>query len=436
MARLMIVDDERSVRELIARFTQTLGHETVAFATGRSALEAFDATKPDLLLVDLRIGDMDGLEVIRTCKTKRPELPVIMITGHGSVESAVEAMRLGAYDYLTKPFELDDLGSTIQAALAEGLASTTQIIPFPETGASTGVVGRSEAVRKIQLLIERIAQRPVNVVFEGEYGVGKTSFARQLHSAGASARHPFRTLHCSALPEALLEQEFTGGEGVRNVFERAAGGTLVLEEVDTLPARLQAILCDQLSMTSPQRPFRVIGTTTRALDALVRKNGFRSDLFYKLAVIPVMVPALRDRPEDIIPLAEHFLSLLLAKVPDGPQKIDKEARKLLQKYPWPGNVGELDNSIQRACALAGGPEITPAELPARLRQPAPPLPPPGGPDEAKEDALPVGTSLSKFVRDQERRFIKATLGSVGGNKEQAAGILEISLATLYRKLDE
>ncbi len=432
MARLMIVDDERSVRELIARFTETLGHEGVAFATGRSALEAFDATQPDLLVVDLRIGDMDGLEVIRTCKARRPGLPVIMITAHGSVESAVEAMRLGAYDYLTKPFELDDLGRTIQAALAAGPAAAP-LAPWPGGAAAAGVVGRSEAVRKIQLLIDRIAGRPVNVVFEGEYGVGKTSFARQLHAAGPSALHPFRTLHCSALPEALLEQEFIGGDGVRSAFERAAGGTLVLEEVDSLPLRMQAILCDQLAVDSPQRPFRVVGTTTRALDELVRKNAFRADLFYKLSVIPVMVPALRDRPEDIIPLAEHFLGLLLAKVSAGPRKIDKDARKLLQKYPWPGNVGELDNSIQRACALAGGPEITPAELPARLRQPVPPVP---GTGEPREDALPVGTTLGRFVRDQERRFIKATLASVGGHKEQAAGVLGISLATLYRKLDE
>ena len=311
MARLMIVDDERSVRELVARFTETLGHESVAFATGRSALEEFDATKPDLLVVDLRIGDMDGLEVIRTCKARRPGLPVIMITAHGSVESAVEAMRLGAYDYLTKPFELDDLGRTIKAALAGG-AAAAPLAPLPDVAAPAGVVGRSEAVRKIHLLIDRIAARPVNVVFEGEYGVGKTSFARQLHAAGPSAPHPFRTLHCSALPEALIEQEFTGGDGARGVFERAAGGTLVLEEVDSLPLRMQAILCDQLDVDTPQRPFRVVGTTTRALDGLVRKNAFRADLFYKLSVIPVMVPALRDRPEDIIPLAEHFLGLLLA----------------------------------------------------------------------------------------------------------------------------
>lgn len=435
MARLMIVDDERSVRELIARYTQTQGHESVTYSTGKSALEGLEQSKPDLLLVDLRIGDMDGLEVIKTCKEKCPSLPVIMITGHGSVETAVEAMRLGAYDYLTKPFELDDLGRTIQAALAEtGAAPLSAAAEIPPAQAGS-VIGRSEAVRKIQMLIDRIGGRPANVVFEGEYGVGKISFARQLHAAGPSARHPFRTIHCSALPEALLEQELSGGEGVRNAFERTAGGTLVLEEVDTLPPRLQAILQDQLG-DGHGKPFRVIATTTRALDTMVRKGEFRSDLFYRLAVIPVAVPALRDRAEDILPLAEHFLAEIAAKVPGAPQRIEKEAKKLLQKYPWPGNVGELQNSIQRACALATGPEITAMELPARLRQPAPPIPPPGQNNGDPEAVLPVGSSLNKFIREQERRFIKATLASVGGNKEQAAGILEISLATLYRKLDE
>ena len=434
MARLMIVDDERSVRELIARYTQTQGHESVTYSTGRSAIDAFDQSQPDLLLVDLRIGDMDGLEVIKACKEKRPGLPVIMITGHGSVETAVEAMRLGAYDYLTKPFELDDLGRTIQAALSE--SGSTPMVPVEIPPAQTvPVVGRSEAVRKIQMLIDRIGTRPANVVFEGEYGVGKISFARQLHAAGPSSRHAFRTIHCSALPDVLLEQELAGGDGVRSAFERAAGGTLVLEEVDTLPARLQAILHDQLG-DGQSKPFRVIGTTTRALDTMVRKGEFRSDLFYRLAVIPVAVPALRDRAEDILPLAEHFLAEIAAKVPGAPQRIEKEAKKLLQKYPWPGNVGELQNSIQRACALATGPEITSMELPARLRQPAPPLPTPGQNGGDEEGALPVGSSLNKFIREQERRFIKATLASVGGNKEQAAGILEISLATLYRKLDE
>ena len=433
MARLMIVDDERSVRELITRYTQTQGHEPVAYSSGRSAIDAFEQNPPDLLIVDLRIGDMDGLDVIKACKAKSADLPVIMITGHASVETAVEVMRLGAYDYLTKPFELEDLGRTIQAALTQGSThdEPDTTIPVAET-----VVGRSEAVRKIHMLIERIGSRPANVVFEGEYGVGKIAFARQLHAAGPSARFPFRTIHCSALPESLLEQELAGGDGTRSAFERAADGTLVLEEVDTLPPRLQAILHDQLG-DGRAKPFRVIATTTRALDVMVRKGEFRSDLFYRLAVIPVAVPALRERAEDILPLAEHFLAELHQRVPSSPQRIEKEAKKLLQKYPWPGNVGELQNAIQRACALSTGMEITSMELPARLRQPAPALPPPGLSHQPHDDgSVPVGSSLNKFIRDQERKFIKATLASVNGNKEQAAGILEISLATLYRKLDE
>lgn len=431
MAKLMIVDDEQPVRELLTRFVTAEGHEAVPFSSGHSAIEAFDHIRPDMLLVDLRIGDMDGLEVIKACKLKNPSLPVVMITGHGSVEVAVAAMRLGAYDFLTKPFELGDLGNTLRAALA-------QAAPRPDPAdipAARPIVGRSDAVRKIQLLIERIGKRPANVVFEGEYGVGKVSFARQLHAAGPCGGKPFRTIHCSALPEAMLEQELAGRDGTRGAFERADGGTLVLEEVDTLRPRLQAILHDQLEAVR-DRPYRVIGTTTRPLDVMVRRGDFRPDLFYRLAVVSVAVPALRDRTDDILPLAEHFLEDIARNVPGVPRHFDKDARKLLQKYPWPGNVGELRNAIQRACALATGAEISVMDLPSRLRQPIVPALTSPQPQKGEEDTLPVGSNLNRFIREQERRFIKATMASVGGNKEQAAGILEISLATLYRKLDE
>ena len=378
MSRLMIVDDERSVRELIARYTQTQGHESVGFSTGRAAIEGFDQNQPDLLLVDLRIGDMDGLEVIKACKAKRPELPIIMITGHGSVETAVEAMRLGAYDYLTKPFELDDLGRTIQAALA----NTARRLPRrwwksrPPPPPPWSAAARPSARSRCSSTASARA-RPMSSSKANTASARFPSPASSMPPA-RSARYPFRTIHCSALPEVLLEQELSGGDGVRSAFERAAGGTLVLEEVDTLPARLQAILHDQLGADGAGKPFRVIATTTRALDTMVRKGEFRSDLFYRLAVIPVAVPALRDRAEDILPLAEHFLADITAKVPGAPQRIEKEAKKLLQKYPWPGNVGELHNSIQRACALATGPEIT-ADGAARAPAPARPAHPDPGP---------------------------------------------------------
>jgi DNA-binding NtrC family response regulator len=242
-------------------------------------------------------------------------------------------------------------------------------------------------------------------------------------------------IHCSALPESLLEQELAGRDGTRSAFSRAAGGTLVLEEVDVLGPRLQAILHDQLE-AGPGKPYRVIATTTRPLDVMARKGEFRSDLFYRLAVIPVAVPPLRERTDDILPLAEYFLHELARTVPGVPGTIEKDARKLLQKYPWPGNVGELRNAIQRACALATGEEITVMDLPSRLRQANPSLAPVRSLADEDDAALPIGTSLGKFIRDQERKFIKATLTSVAGNKEQAAGILDISLATLYRKLDE
>jgi len=434
MSRLLVVDDERAVRELIGKVAQRMGHEAVLLGNGKDAVKSLQGDPPDLMVVDLRIGDMDGLDLIRECRRWHTDMPIVMVTAHASVDTAVEAMRLGAYDYLTKPFEPEDLARTIESALAcAGTNHAEGDAPSQDLQTVAPLVGSSESMRKLQLLIDRIARRPFPVVFEGEHGVGKMTIAAHLHRSGPSVDGPFRTLHCGAMPESLLELELAGGPGIRSSFERAAGGTLVFEEVDTLPIRIQAILGERLRDTTAPSPYRVVATTTRSLEPLVRAGEFRSDLFYALSVVPAIVPALRERAEDILPLAEYFLGKLQESIPGLPRQFDKEARKLLQRYPWPGNVGELQNAIQRACALGNGSDIGAVELPARIRQPQATAQSPA--NEETAPVFPVGTPLARFIRDQERRFIRATLESVGQNKEQAAGVLEVSLATLYRKLD-
>lgn len=436
MAKILIVDDERSVRELLYQYTKSQGHDSVTADSGKTALHIFDEHQPDLMIVDLRIGDMSGLEIIQETKKRKPNLAVIMATGHGTVETAVEAMRLGAFDYLTKPFQLEELGAAISSAL-NAKKSTTGINPASATISTheVHIVAESEVMKRIQRLVDRLAQRPTPLLLEGESGVGKRTLARVLHTHRGKEASPFKVLACGALPEALIEQELTGGGGSRGILERAAGGTLVLDEVDTLSSRLQSLLQNTLeSNRSGTAGIQLISTASRKLESLVKDGKFRPDLFFKLAVIPLAVPPLRERKEDILPLAEHFLAELSSVIKDGPKKIATSAKKLLEKYPWPGNVGELKNAVERSFALAGSDAITEKELPPKLRDGTASVALTRN-QNADGTKLPVGEQLSPFVRDMERKFIRATLESCNGSKEQAAGILGVSLATLYRKMD-
>jgi len=438
MAKILIVDDERSVRELLYQYTKSQGHDSVTAESGKAALKVFDEHQPDLMIVDLRIGDIDGLEIIQETKKRNPNLAVIMATGHGTVETAVEAMRLGAFDYLTKPFQLEELGAVISSALtATPKKSSASASPASATIATNKVhvVAESEVMKRIQRLIDRLAQRPTPLLLEGESGVGKRTLARVLHMHRGKGASPFKVLACGALPEALIEQELTGGGGSRSILERAAGGTLVLDEVDTLSPRLQSLLQNALEANrSGTGGIQLISTASKKLESLVKDSKFRPDLFFKLAVIPLSVPPLRERKEDILPLAEHFLEELHGVINSGPKKIAPSAKKLLEKYPWPGNVGELKNAIERSFALAGSDAVSEKELPPKLRDGTGSLALTRN-QNAEGTKLPIGEQLSPFVRDMERKFIRATLESSGGSKEQAASILGISLATLYRKMD-
>lgn len=443
MAKVVITDDETAILDLITKFCRGQGHEAFPCQTGTLGLAAIREHKPDLLIVDLRIGETDGMEIIKQCRSESPSTAIIMITGHGSVETAVEAMRLGAFDYLTKPFELPDLKRTMDQAL--GAKGTP--IPIAPTAAipqSSKIIGASSAIQRILGIIHRVADNDSTVLLEGEFGVGKQMLARALHDASSRSNGPFKAIQCSALPPDLLETELFGhGSPQNSVFARTRGGTVHLGEIHHLPMRIQAQLNAYLDQNQPGsaggygpsgNPCRLVTSTTAHLEDAIRDGKFREDLYYKISVVPVMVPPLRERREDIPLLVEHFLREHALRAGGAMKKMEHYAQEFLERYSWPGNISELRNSVERAVALAEGNTIKPSDLPSKVTQKV------EAPTESPISAeprmrLPIGTTLDDFVRTQEKLFINETLKFNNGSREKTASMLGISIATLYRKME-
>lgn len=444
MANILVIDDEAAILKLMAKSCRQQGHDVTTVQTGREGLKALDSSQPDLMIVDLLIGDMNGLDIIRYSEEHYPKTQVIMVTGHGSVETAVEAMRLGAFDYLTKPFELADLQRTVQLALQapvekEDLEEAFQSAAI--TMPSSGMIGESPKVKEILEVIDKIADNDSPVLLEGEFGAGKQMVARNIHNASSRKDAPFKVLQCSALPEDLLESELFGSPTSRGetIFSRAAGGTVLLEEIHVLPLRLQSKLDSYLEEINTRRMMgdlpkhmdvRFVASSAKPLQELIEAGNFREDLFYKISVIPIEVPPLRSRIEDIEPLSQHFLSQRAERTGLSAPEVDKYAKRLLEGYSWPGNVGELQNAIERACAFAENGRIRPVDLPPKVTQKVEIT----DEDEKTTHHLPIGTALSDYVRKQEKLFIRETLKYNGGSREKAASMLGVSIATLYRKM--
>ena len=443
MAKIVIIDDEPSILQLMSKLCNGLGHEVFSLTTGSEGLQTIDKELPDLLIVDLKIGDMSGIEIIERCAQNHPGMPIIMVTGFGSVETAVEAMRQGAFDYLTKPFELDDLQRTLNRALK--LSSSTEPKQTDETKVAkitpkSQLIGNSPEVKEILRVVEKIADNDSPALLEGEYGSGKQIVARTIHDRSHRCDEPFKILHCSALPEDLLEAELFGGDGRETIFTRAHGGTVVLEEINVLPVRLQSQLnsfLDELGNlkllgSDNQGPdFRLIATSTEKLEGWVDEGKFREDLYYRISVIPIMVPPLRKRKEDIELLANHFLENYSNLTGSKRKEIDKFAMKFLTNYKWPHNVGELQNAIQRACALSDDKRIRPTDLPPKITNKVEIN---DDENEAIKHQLPIGSKLSDYIKKQEKVFIRETLKYNNGSREKTAGMLGVSIATLYRKM--
>jgi len=440
-SRVLVVDDDPASRELLRRVLAGVGHEVSHAGSGREALEELARRPADLVISDIRMPDLDGVQLLEKLRELCPEVPVILVTAFGDVEGAVEAIRRGAFDYLPKPYDVDGIRLLVQRALAQStLAAENRELrrQVREKYKLEGIVGRSEPMLQVFKTAARVAQSDATVLIEGESGTGKEQVARAIHAASKRAGGPFVAVDCGAIAEGVLESElfghargaFTGAQqSRRGLFEEASHGTLFLDELGDVGPALQARLLRALQEGEIRRvganeavavDVRVLAATNKDLSQRVKEGKFREDLYYRINVVTIRLPPLRERREDIPLLAEHFAAK--HGRPEG-SAITPEARELLLAHDWPGNVRELENVIARALALNHAGLVVPEDLPDRLRGLPPGIPPPRG-----------GERLT--LADVERRYAAQILAETGGNKTRAAEILGIDRKTLYRIMGE
>jgi two-component system, NtrC family, response regulator HydG len=439
-ARLLIVDDEIDMLRLLERSIGTeLDWEIALARSGEEALELIEKSPFDLALVDIRMPGMDGIETLQRIKQTSPSTGVIMMTAYASVETAVSAMKLGAFDYITKPIDIDEVRRVV-GNWTEGTRDTGESEGEHETALATDIVGASEALRSVLGLAHRVAESDASVLLLGESGTGKDVVAREIHRSGARARKPFVAVNCSAIPEGLLESELFGHEKgsftgavrqKRGKFETADGGTVFLDEIGDMSEALQAKLLRFLQDHIVQRvggsvdipvDVRVVAATNKDLEAEVARGRFREDLYFRLNVVTITLPPLRERDGDVPLLIEHFLRVHSA-AGRKPKKFSPSAIRMALNYDWPGNVRELENAVQRAVVLTRGETIFPEQLPAKVQASA----------SDREGAALTG---GRTMREVERDTIIKTLRQTDGNRTHAAKILGISRRTLQNKIKE
>jgi two-component system response regulator AtoC len=435
-AHILIADDDPVARELLVEVLATEGYAPLAAAGGAEAVELAKETSCQLALIDLKMPDYDGMQVLKQLKSLQPDLPVIILTAFADMDTAVAAIRAGAHDYLSKPFRMDEIKETVRRTLKATTHSRSHKDSAPTVG-SEQLVGKSPAMVAVYKLVARVANSGATVLITGETGTGKEQVARAIHQASQRAKEPFVALDCTALPETLFESElfghergaFTGAHSQRRgMLETAGAGTCFLDEIGELSPALQAKLLRALqekairrvggNQTIPLRA-RIIAATNRDLARLVRQHEFREDLLYRLDVMRVDVPPLRARSEDIPLLIEHFLNKYGDK--EGAPSIAPETMAVLCAYDWPGNVRQLENTIHRAVAVSPGATIFPEDLPPQIR-----------------NDKPVGEAVDSPVmnlKQLKKRHVLEVLDQVGGNKLRAAQILGIDRRTLYRILE-
>jgi DNA-binding NtrC family response regulator len=439
--QVLVVEDRRSMREMLAQTLALEGYEAVPAATVTAARRRLREHGADLVLTDLRLPDGSGLDVLEASRRCCPASPVILMTAYGSVDVAVEAMRRGATDFVCKPFDTNELLTRIGQLLADDSVVNGRIVGARETFPFVAV---SAKMRAIVAKARRAAQAAVPVLLTGESGTGKEIVARFVHVSGPRAEKPFVAVNCAALPAQLVESElfghvkgaFTGADGDRlGLIREAHRGTLFLDELTEMQSGLQGKLLRVLQdsavtpvgSTQPQLvDARYIAATNRDIEGAVTAGTLREDLFYRLAVAVFRLPPLRERPDDILPLADHFLSV--ATVGNSELRFSEEARQCLLRHPWPGNIRELRNCVERAVLFNDGP-IVEAE---NLELGADHVPMTGDPGESSGSSLVAAGQ--RAARQTERTLLLATLEEVGWNKREAAQRLGISYKTLFNKL--
>ena len=440
-ARILIVDDSPATREVLERNLRGEGHEVHSAANVAAAISVLDQASMDLVVTDLRMPGGDGMELVRHVRDHCRGVGVIMVTGFASVGGAVSAMREGVDDYLSKPFTDEELCHAVRSAL-DKVRTRREVESAAPVAAPDGLIGTSPAMQRVYRLIDRAAGASVPVLITGESGTGKELVARAIHYKGPRASAAFLAVNCAAIPETLIESElfghakgsFTGATAARQGFFVAAdGGTLFLDEVAELSPIAQAKLLRVLQEKMVQAvgadqsravDVRVIAATNKDLEGLAREGKFREDLFFRLHVLPIELPPLREREGDVVPLFRHFLTAAAEQDSSPAPRLTDSAVDVLKRYPWPGNVRELQNLAQRLVIFAEAGVIDTVDLPTVMRYVASPPPPSSGSSSASHRTL----------REVEVEHLRVVLESVGGNKTKAAAILGIDRKSLREKL--
>jgi two-component system response regulator AtoC len=445
MATVLVCEDDRVARELLSEILHGEGHEVEAYPSGEDAVRRARPDSYDLVISDVRLGDgASGMDVLASFQERAPETPVILITAFGDITGAMAAIQRGAYDYVSKPFNVEELTLTVRRALERTRLIEENRAKREQSGSEAtrieNIVGRSPAMLQVYKLVARVAQTQSTVLVAGESGTGKELVARAIHSHSSRSAGPFVGVNCTALTESLLESElfghqkgaFTGAVAQkRGLFEEAQGGTLFLDEIGDVGPKMQAQLLRVLQEGEIRRvggneavriDVRVVAATNRELEEEVRAGRFREDLYFRINVVTVKLPPLRERPSDVPLLVEHFVRKYAARERRRDAGTSQEAMALFCRYGWPGNVRELENVIERALAMSKDGIILPSDLPVEVSQ--------------AQRIAPTGLIDDRpRLAELERRYIELVLRETGGNKKRAAEILGIDRRTLYRTLE-
>lgn len=452
-SRILVVDDEESIREFLEIMLKKEGYEVTTAEDGLRAKEILTKKSFDMIISDMQMPNVTGIELLKHVKESYPDIVFMMITAFGTTETAVETMKMGAYDYITKPFKIDEVRLNIANALrSKNLETENRVLKkeLVKEYSFQNMIGNSAPMHAIFDLIKRVSQAPTNVLITGESGTGKEVIAKAIHYNGPLKDRPFVTINCGAIPENLMESEmfghkkgsFTGAiTDKAGLFEVADGGTLFLDEVGELPVSIQVKLLRAIQERVIRRvgatddmkvDVRIIAATNRNLEEMVAKGTFRQDLFYRLNVINIKSPALRDRSDDIPLLASHFLKKYNEKLNKSISSISSEAMDILKGYNYPGNVRELENMIERTVALEAGSTILPESLPPMVNTS-------GGRKMASSNEIEIGDSgldLDKVMGQIEKELLVKAIHAAGGVKKKAAKLLHISFRSMRYRIEK
>ncbi len=459
--QILVADDEPNLRRVLAAQLHRDGYEVIAAEDGQEALEAIETHHVDVVITDLRMPRLDGMELLKRVTQSHPDVPVIMITAHGTVDTAVEALKHGAFDYITKPFEQSELRNVVRKATRTRELSEKDVALEPAEPGRYRLIGQSPPMLEVYQVIERVADTPSTVLITGESGTGKELIARALHENSSRANKPFIRVNCAAIPRDLIESElfgyekgaFTGAVTSKpGRFELAHDGTLFLDEIGEIPVNMQVKLLRAIQEQEFERvggiktievDVRLVAATNRDLQEEIRQGRFREDLYYRLNVVQLRLPPLRERTSDVPLLVEHFIKRFRGKLKKDVRGVTDAAMERLLSHPWPGNIRELENVIERCLLFCDGERIDAGDLPPEMRvatlstpisTPAPAM---DGEDEGADRPTP---GLKEAVREAtsrvERELIVRALKQTGGNVTHTARLLKISRKSLQTKMKE